>query len=43
MVGEVFGSAIMDIGIWNFVIGIFLIRALVAKLPTSRSQLPTLC
>jgi hypothetical protein len=31
MVREVFGGTIVDIGIWNFVIGIYFIRAFVAK------------
>ena len=31
MVGEVFGGTIIDIGIWNFVTGISLIRAFLAK------------
>jgi len=31
MVGEVFGVTNIDVGIWNFRIGILIIRAFVAK------------
>jgi hypothetical protein len=31
MVGEVFGCTNIDVGIWNFRIGILIIRAFVAK------------